>query len=234
MPKGDWGKQILRSRTYKIIILCVWLVILGACLLCRDQFSVESVLQASPQNMLLAALLMMVLFALKSMSIFIFSGILFAANGILFPLPAAIGLNILGTGIMVSLPYWVGKKVGKDMIDRIVCKYPRVELLWNMQTSHEFILSFVTRIVNVLPSDILSLYMGAVGIGYTKYLAGSLLGMLLSIITFPIMGMNIMNPGSPAFIASICIQAVVSTVSIGGFWIYYRKNRGRGKGETKI
>ena len=131
MPKGDWGKQILRSRTYKIIILCVWLVILGACLLCRDQFSVESVLQASPQNMLLAALFMMVLFALKSMSIFIFSGILFAANGILFPLPAAIGLNILGTGIMVSLPYWVGKKVGKDMIDRIVCKYPRVELLWN-------------------------------------------------------------------------------------------------------
>lgn len=234
MPKSDWGKKILHSRTYKIIILCVWLVILGTCLLYRDQFSVESVLQASPQNILLAALFMMVLFVLKSMSVFIFSGILFAANGILFPLPAAIGLNILGAGIMVSLPYWVGKKVGGDMIDRIVCKYPKVRVLRNMQTDHEFILSFVTRIVNVLPSDILSLYMGAIGIGYAKYLAGSILGMLLSIITFPIMGMNIMNPGSPAFIASVCIHVAVSTISIGGFWIYYRKNRERRKGEKRL
>ena len=76
--------------------------------------------------------------------------------------------------------------------------------------------------------------MGAVGIGYAKYLAGSILGMLLSIITFPIMGMNIMNPGSPAFIASICIQVVVSAISIGGFWIYYRKNQKRGTGEEKL
>ena len=234
MPKSGWREKILHSRTYKIIILCVWLIILGTCLLYRDRFSVESVLQVSPQNMLLAALFMMFLFALKSMSIFIFSGILFAANGILFPLPAAIGLNVLGAGIMVSLPYWVGEKIGKDMIDKIVCRYPKVAVLQNMQTSHEFIFSFVTRIINVLPSDILSLYMGAVGIGYTKYLAGSILGMLLSIVTFPIMGMNIMNPGSPAFLVSICIQAVVSIISIGSFWIYYRKNRGRGKGETKI
>ena len=233
MPKSDWGKKILHSRTYKIIILCVWLVILGTCLLYRDRFSVESVLQASPQNTLLAALFMMVLFALKSMSVFIFSGILFAANGILFPLPAAIGLNVLGAGIMVSLPYWIGKNVGKDMIDRIVRKYPKVKLLRNTQTSHEFILSFVTRAVNILPSDILSLYMGAVGIGYAKYLAGSILGMLLSIVTFPIMGMNITSPGSPAFIASICIQAAVSAISIGGFWIYYRKNQKKETGETK-
>ena len=155
---------------------------------------------------------------------------------------AVVGLGVeLGVhDVVVDVPQHghdrrdvVGEVGNLDVTDS-AGKYPRVELLWNMQTSHEFILSFVTRIVNVLPSDILSLYMGAVGIGYTKYLAGSILGMLLSIITFPIMGMNIMNPGSPAFIASICIQAVVSTVSIGGFWIYYRKNRGRGKGETKI
>ena len=119
MPKNGWREKILHSRIYKIIILCAWLLILGTCLLYRDRFSVESVLQISPQNMLLAALFMMVLFALKSMSIFIFSGILFAADGILFPLPAAIGLNIIGAGIMVSLPYFVGKKIGKDMIDKI-------------------------------------------------------------------------------------------------------------------
>ena len=35
MPKNDWGKNILHSKTYKIIILCVWLTILGTCLLYR-------------------------------------------------------------------------------------------------------------------------------------------------------------------------------------------------------
>lgn len=168
---------------------------------------------------------MLLLFALKSMSIFIFSGILFAAAGLLFPLPMAIGLNALGAGIMVSLPYWLGQRVGRDMIDGLVRRYPKIALLRNMQTEHEFIFSFVSRIVNVLPSDILSLYMGAAGIGYPKYLAGSILGMLLSIVTFPIMGMNAANPGSPAFLASLGIQAAVSIVSIGGFWIYYRKKQ---------
>lgn len=214
-----------QTRKYRVILICVWAAILIFCFLNRDRFTVDGVLAYSPQNTFFAAVFMMLLFALKSMSIFIFSGILFAANGILFPLPAAIGLNVLGAGIMVSLPYWVGKKVGKDMIDRIVCKYPKVEVLRNMQTDHEFILSFVTRIVNVLPSDILSLYMGAIGIGYAKYLAGSVLGMLLPIITFPIMGMNIMNPGSPAFIASISIQIVASIISVIGSWIYYKKSR---------
>ena len=33
MPKSDWGKKLLHSKTYKLAILGVWLVILGACLL---------------------------------------------------------------------------------------------------------------------------------------------------------------------------------------------------------
>ena len=45
------------------------------------------------------------------------------------------------------------------------------------------LLCLISRMVNVLPSDILSLYLGAVGIDYRKYLAGSILGMLLSLIT---------------------------------------------------
>lgn len=49
--------------------------------------------------------------------------------------------------------------------------------------------------------------------------------MLLSLITFPIMGMNIANPGSPAFLWSIGIQAAVSAVSIGGFWLGRRKKK---------
>ncbi|MBD5155387.1 MAG: TVP38/TMEM64 family protein [Oscillibacter sp.] len=223
MPKKDWGKKILHSKTYKIIILCVWLIILGTCLLCRDRFSVESILQASPQNMLLAALFMLLLFALKSLSVFIYCGILFIASGIIFPLPAAILINFLGAAVMVSLPYWLGRQMGGELIDSIICKYPKTAFLRQLQMENELFLSFITRIINILPSDVLSLYMGASGISYGKYLPGSIAGMLLTIITFPIVGSSITDPTSPLFIASVAIQVVVTVASITGYALYLRK-----------
>ena len=225
MPKDGWGKNILHSKAYKIIILCVWAAILGTCLLYRDRFSVESVLQASPQNMLLAALFLLLLFALKSLSVFIYCGFLFIASGIIFPLPAAILINLLGAAVMVSLPYWLGRRMGGELIDSIVRKYPKTAFLRQLQMENELFLSFITRIINILPSDILSLYMGASGISYGKYLLGSVAGMLLTIVTFPIVGSNITNPTSPPFIASVAVQAAVTVVSITGYALYLRKKR---------
>ena len=39
------------------------------------------------------------------------------------------------------------------------------------------------------------------------------------------MGMNITEPTSPWFWASMIIQVLVSAVFIGGYWVYYRKKR---------
>ena len=225
MPKRDWGKNILHSRIYKIIILCVWLAILGICLFYRDRFSVENVLRASPQNMPLAALFMMLLFALKSVSVFIYCGILFIASGIIFPMPAAILVNLLGAAVMVSLPYWLGRRMGGELIDSIVCKYPKTAFLRQLRMENELFLSFITRIINILPSDILSLYMGASGIHYGRYLLGSIAGMLLTIVTFPIVGSSITDPDSPLFIASVAVQVVVTVVSVTGYAVYLRKKR---------
>lgn len=217
--------ESLSMKKYQIILILVWAALLLFCLLNKDRFTVDGVLSYTPENAVLSAAFMMFLFALKSISVFIFSGILFAANGILFPLPAAILLNVLGAAIMVSLPYWLGRRLGGDVVGRIVEKYPKAAAFRQLQTGHELLFSFIARAVNILPSDIVSLYMGAMGISYRKYLPGSILGMLLSLITFPIMGMNIANPGSPAFLWSIGIQAAVSAVSIGGFWLVRRKKK---------
>lgn len=226
------AKQSRKSPSvgkYRTILMLVWAAVLLFCLLNKDRFTVDGVLAYTPESAVFSAVFMMLLFALKSISVFVFSGILFAANGILFPLPAAILLNVLGAAIMVSLPYWLGRRLGKEMVVRIAERYPRVEAFRQLQTGHEFLFSFIARVVNVLPSDIVSLYMGAMGVSYRKYLPGSLLGMLLSLVTFPIIGMNITDPGSPAFVWSVGIQAAVSAVSIGGAWLYHRKKAGKGQ-----
>lgn len=61
------------------------------------------------------------LFAVKSLSIFLYSGLLYAASGILFPLPVAIAVNIAGTAVMVSIPYWLGKRLGSQAVQYILC-----------------------------------------------------------------------------------------------------------------
>ena len=225
MDKSGRNTEPRRIRRYQIVLAFVWAAVLVLCFLNRDRFTVDGILAYTPQNTILAALFMMFLFALKSLSVFMFSGILFAANGILFPLPQAIALNSLGAGIMVSLPYWLGRRLGRGAMDQIVRRYPKMETLRNMRTQHEFTISFFTRIINILPSDILSLYMGAAGIHYGKYLTGSLLGMLLSIITFPIMGMRITDPGSPAFILSVSLQAAVSIAALIVCWRLGKKQK---------
>lgn len=102
-------------------------------------------------------------------------------------------------------------------------KYPKLEVLRKIQTDHELLLSFVTRTVNILPSDILSLCMGASGIRYGKYLAGSVAGMFFSITAFPVMGSSIMDPASPRFLLSVLVQIAAAAVSLGGCWLYRRR-----------
>lgn len=225
MDGKDGRKNILQSKSYKIAIVCVWLVILGICFLHRDWFDLENVVEASPGNRALAALFLLALFALKSLSVFVYCGILFLAAGILFPLPAAILVSLLGAVIMVSVPYWLGRRVGGELVESIVRKYPKTEVLRRAQMENQLFLSFITRVINILPSDILSLYMGASGVRYGKYLLGSIAGMLLTIVTFPIMGSSITDPASPLFIASIAVQAVVTVVSITGYGLYLRRRR---------
>lgn len=214
MAKGAKDTPTHRRRSYPIVPALVWAAVLIVCFLHREQFTVDAVLADTPRNAALAAVFMLLLFALKSLSVFIFSGILFAANGILFPLPQAIALNVLGAAVMVSLPYWLGRRMGGDVAGRLARRCPKLEMLRQARARHEFVFSFFTRVINILPSDLLSLYMGAAGIHYGKYLAGSLLGMLLSIVTFPIMGMSITDPGSPAFLVSVSLQAAAGAAAL--------------------
>lgn len=223
--KPSWEEHLLQGRGVKIALLCLWAGVLLLCFHNRERFTVDGVLSYSPESPALAALFLLLLFALKSLSVFIYSGILYMASGVLFPLPIAIALNVAGTVVMVSLPYCLGRRMGAGLLDSLMEKYPKLEVLRKIQTDHELLLSFLTRTVNILPSDILSLCMGAAGIHYRNYLAGSVAGMLFSITAFPVMGSSIMDPASPRFLLSAGVQIAATAVSLGGCWLYRRRER---------
>ena len=219
---GNMPQKALRTAR-NIVLGLIWVGILAICFLHRKELSAEEIARYTPTNPWFAAMVMLALFALKSLSIVIYSGLLYAANGILFPLPMAILLNLIGTVIMVSLPYQIGRRTGTSAVDEIRAKYPKAEAIHDLRAKNDFLFSFLVRMVR-LPSDVASLYMGAVQVEYKKYLLGSLLGLLPHTITFPIMGMNIGEIHSPKFLISLSAEIAYILVTYAVYKRYRKKN----------
>lgn len=219
---GNMPQKALRTAR-NIVLGLIWVGIIAICFHHRKELSAEEIARYTPANPWLAAIVMLALFALKSLSIVIYSGLLYAANGILFPLPVAILLNLIGTVIMVSLPYQIGRRTGTSAVDEIRAKYPKAEAIHDLRAKNDFLFSFLVRMVR-LPSDVVSLYMGAVQVEYKKYLLGSLLGLLPHTITFPIMGMNIGEIHSPKFLISLSAEIAYILVTYAVYKRYRKKN----------
>ena len=212
----------------KILAGCFWLAIITICIINRNRISVDAVLHYTPSNPFLAAMVMLLLFALKSLSIVVYCGILYTADGILFSLPSAILLNILGTAVMISLPYVIGRKSGKKAADSILIRFPKASWIRDFQKKNDFALVLIARLIGFLPCDMISLYCGACGIPYGKYLTAGMIGMLPLIIMLPILGNSASHIRSPQFIISAAVSLLCALGSfIAGAVITYKYKKQR-------
>ena len=213
------------QRIGKIIFAILWVAIIIGCILNRDKLTVEGILNFTPKNLWLAALVILLMFAIKSISMVLYSGIFYVADGILFPLPVAILVNILGTVIMLTIPYGIGKSMGASAVDHIKEKYPKAGQISAFRTGNDFFFAALIRIIGIVPCDIASLYMGAIQVNYLKYLPGSILGLLPAIILYPIMGMGIKDIHSPQFWIALGIKLLLMGLSAGGSYLYRKRNK---------
>ncbi len=203
-----------RSLGVRLFMLFMWIAAVIFFWLHRDCVSVEGTLRILPRSMILAVLLMLGLFALKSFSVVIHAGLLYAVSGILFPLPLAIGVNVLGTLLMASLSYGLGKQLGGGNIDAIVESHRNAVVLRKLQRENAFVFTAVTRLINLLPFDVISAYFGATQTPLAPYLLGSAAGMAAACVLFPLMGAYIVDVGSPRFIVSAVLEAVILLASL--------------------
>lgn len=221
VKENNWT-SILR----KAVVICFWVCLLVIIFIYREEITVERIVNFTPENPVLAALIILCLFALKSVTFFIYGGILYAANGILFPLPVAILMNIAGTVVMTSIPFFIGKKAGRKLLEQLTLKSPKLAMLKDAPNKNEFFVSFFVRIVGLLPGDLVGMYLGASGIRYSWYFGGTLLGLLPAVLSFSVMGMSIDDPSSPVFIISACFEVGLVILSVVLFYIW-RKRQSR-------
>lgn len=77
------------KKWQKTGLLIVWCIIIAGCFYFRKELTTEQILNHTPGNLLAAFFMMMGLFAVKSVSVVIYSGLLFAVSGMIFPMKFA-------------------------------------------------------------------------------------------------------------------------------------------------
>ena len=155
-------KQHTLKTAVNIITAVFWGAFIIICLVNRDKITVDSIVSFTPSNIFLAIGVMLLLYAVKSVSVFIYGGLLYAACGIMFDLPLAIIINTAGTVIMTSVPYFIGKKAGKGLVEKLIQKKPKLEAICRLPAKNGFFVSFLVRMIGLLPADFVGMYLGVV------------------------------------------------------------------------
>ena len=218
-PWKRFGRLFLRALPLMgLACAALWLWLSG-----RD-LSVETVLSYTPKLPVLAALFLLLLYGLKSISLMLPVLLLDTACGVLSPLPAAILVATIGTAITLTIPYFIGRGAGPDMTEKLQQKHQRLRELREMRSRNELFLAFLIRIIGILPCDVVSLYLGNTRMPFGKYLLGGVLGFLPDIVTAAVVGMKADDRSSPWFWGAIAVNLLVA----GGstlFYTLYRKRR---------
>lgn len=216
--KTQKNKRIITFLKTLPLIICIIFIVLF--LASGNEITVQTVLRYTPDSPFAAAITILLLYALKSVSFVFPIAVLQIAVGHLFQTPAALLINFSGRAITLSIPYWIGRFSGSGLINSLQGKYPKIKEILDRQERNPVFTSFLLRTFCFLPGDAVSLYLGAVRIPYPCYLTGGILGTALGVVLATILGSSITEPGSPAFWLSASLMAFIAIISV----IFYLRN----------
>ena len=220
-------KQNLRRTALVILAAAAAAAVVLLLLRLRPYLSsitADDILDRLPQERWKAGLFLLLLYLAKSCTVFFPVTALQLSAGFLFPIPQALLLNLAGTAGALSLPYWIGRRIGQPAVDWIGRRYPKAQELMDRFREQDLFYSYLVRVVGCLPMDILSLLSGAMAIPYHRYLPAALLGMLPATAAVTVLGSSITQPGTLAFWLSLAATVLLSVGSL----LLYRLLRRKG------
>ena len=223
LSKGPRRPSDAIDRLLRYIPLAVTAALTLSCVLGARKYTLEELLNYTPQSLPLAALLLLCAYGVKSLSVVFPISLLYVVSGVIFPLWAAWGLNLLGLCICVTLPYWVGRISGREVAERICNCHPTAAQAAGIATRNGVFTAYLLRVLGFLPGDLMSILLGALGMGYRGYLIGSVLGMLPGMLIQTALGGYAHRPSSPVFWLLCLLMVAVSAASALAYARYRRK-----------
>lgn len=197
-----------------------------------DKLTVEEIIDFTPKSTALFIIVMLALFALKSISVLMPNPVLMAVLGKVLSIPSALVVSVVGYAICVSIPYLIGRYSGSEKAEQLRQKYKGLRWLDTVQKKNVFFINLLTRQLVFLPCDVISLYMGSMKMKYLPYLLGSIAGYIPNIFIYVVFGNEVKQPGSPLLIGSIIFSVILSTFAILYYIVNVKKESKKDKEKT--
>ena len=197
------------------IISVLFLILLLSHNLIFNSESVQSYFQSATWMTIIGIL---VLYAVKSITMTIPNSVLYITAGALFPTWLAILITCVGLTISLSIGYFTGKKLGETNVYNLLAKQKRLKNFLNRDKEDLLLLCFIARLL-ALPFGLASFFFGALKLPFFKYVFVSLLGVTPTMLPIVFSGAAIANPLSLAFLVPFGISFVIMLVVV----VVYKK-----------
>lgn len=223
MKSGRTSSKIIKAVT-QIAPLVIIAVCAAIYLIFLRGITAKELLSYTPENIWLAALMIIGLFGLKSLSIIFPMFVLVMTSGLISPnIWVALLINTLGTILMTTIPYLIGRYAERELVEGLLKKNKRLTKAREIRMSNETFFAYFLRVINILPYDVVSMYLGSTGCGWRSYYIGSLLGTIPGMICCTFTGMYAEHPTSPQFIISMAVNITISAASAIWYVVYVRR-----------
>jgi len=174
----------------------------------------ELLLEFAPENLFLAALFIILLYAFKSLTVFFPLMVISIAGGYIFPPAIALFVNSIGILVELSITYIMGRFSGNCLRNKLYERYPKVIELLKMVDIDSTFTFFFLRVISCLPGDIVGRHLGSRKVAFKKFIIGSYLGSLPSLVCATLLGNNINDPNSPMFWVSLSCTVCIAAISL--------------------
>ena len=203
-----------------VVFLCLWVILLCVIIAHRDEISIDKIVSFSPDKPWLAALIILALFAAKGGSGIINADILYTSCGVMFSLPLALLIGMLGSFLMCTVPYYPSYKGGAELMDKLLKKHRKLEKVYSFPNENQFLFAFLLRLFGIIPFEVVSMYLGSCRLSYFNYIGGSLLGLFPSVLAFSVIGEYLSAPASVQFIGATALKLSLPLLALlgSGLW----------------
>ena len=223
MNKGNDAQR--RHNPFTVLKHCIVaavIVLAVLALIYRHEISVSTLLSFKPETMVLAVLIMLLVYILKSITVVIDLKILYIASGILFPFPIAIAVNLAGVFLCMSISYLFGRYVLRESARSVLHRYPKLEKLQSLRARSDLRFACLLRAVAFLPSDPVSMYLGSVEMPFKPYIIGSLIGLFPAMCVTTYLGLSIQNPRSREFMIALAAFVIITVIAVILYYVWQR------------
>ena len=163
------------------------------------------------------AIIIIAFTVIKSFALVFPPAVIFAVSGLLFDnLWVAVLVNFIGVALSLIMPYYLGRFTGKDMLDTLKAKFPKIKKLDDFAGQNEFMVVYVVKASGVIPSDLMNVIYGAMNVNFVKFFIASNLGMLPFNILFTLLANkgDLSNPYSLLYILPIPVFVVIMSLVV--------------------